>query len=299
MALMTWQSMTWKILTWKILSPLWLGWLIIVAAWALLGGANAAAPLTPVDLELVLAIDVSGSVDFEEATLQRDGYVQAINSPAFAQAVAGGVLGRIAMTYVEWAGEDVQATVLGWRVIDGAASARAFGKTLAAAPISTGPWTSISDVIFYAVPLLEGNRFQGTRRVIDISGDGPNNVGALVTEARAAAIVKGITINGLPIINDRLQPSGRPQLKDLDRYYAACVIGGPGAFLVAALDFKDFGRAIRRKLLFEIAGTGPLFGVPGGDGRLLMQQVSLTYPLGCDIGERRLRQRRYQFDDDL
>jgi hypothetical protein len=288
-------------MTWKILSPRWFRRLIIAAAVSLVPGlgSNSAWALMPVDLELVLAIDVSGSVDFEEAALQRDGYVQAINSAAFAKAVASGVLGRIAVTYVEWAGDDVQATVLGWRMIDGAASAGAFAKALAEAPISTGPWTSISDAISYALPLLEGNRFQGTRRVIDISGDGPNNVGALVTEARAAAIAKGITINGLPIINDRLQPSGRPQLKDLDRYYAACVIGGPGAFLVAAKDFKDFGRAIRRKLLFEIAGFGPQFDATGGDGRLLMQQVSLTYPLGCDIGERRLRQRRYMFDDDL
>lgn len=288
-------------MTWKILRLRWFRRLRIGAAALLLPGLGpiAAAALTPVDLELVLAVDVSGSVDFEEAALQRDGYVQAINSPAFAKAVAGGVLGRIAVTYVEWAGDDVQATVLDWRVIDGAASARAFAKALAAAPISTGPWTSISDAINYAVPLLQGNRFQGTRRVIDISGDGPNNAGAPVTEARAAAIAKGITINGLPIINDRLQPSGRPQLKDLDLYYAACVIGGPGAFLVAAKNFQDFGRAIRRKLLFEIAGIGPNFGGPGSDGRLLMRQVSLTYPLGCDIGERRLRQRRYLFDDDL
>ncbi|MBT3553921.1 MAG: DUF1194 domain-containing protein [Rhodospirillaceae bacterium] len=288
-------------MTWKTLSPLWLRRLLIAAMAALLPGlgSSGAWALTPVDLELVLAIDVSGSVDFEEAALQRDGYVRAINSPAFAKAVAGGVLGRIAVTYVEWAGDDVQATVLDWRVIDGAASARAFAKALGAAPISTGPWTSISDAISFAVPLLESNAFQGTRRVIDISGDGPNNVGAPVTEARAAAIAKGITINGLAIINDRLQPSGRPQLKDLDRYYAACVIGGPGAFLVAAKDFQDFGRAIRHKLLFEIAGIGPHFGVPGAGGRLLMQNVSLTYPLGCDIGERRLRQLRYRFDDDL
>jgi len=294
------QSITWQSKIWKFPRPRWFRRLLLAAAalFPVFGPISAAA-LTPVDLELVLAVDVSGSVDFEEAALQRDGYVNAINSPVFAKAVAGGVLGRIAVTYVEWAGEAVQATVLDWRLIDGAASARAFAKALAAAPISTGPWTSISDAISYAVPLLEGNRFQGTRRVIDISGDGPNNVGAPVTEARAAAIAKRITINGLPIINDRLQPSGRPQLKDLDRYYAACVIGGPGAFLVAAKDFQDFGRAIRRKLLFEIAGIGPHFDVPGGAKRLLMQPVSLRYPLGCEIGERRLRQRRYLFDDDL
>jgi hypothetical protein len=149
------------------------------------------------------------------------------------------------------------------------------------------------------VPLLQGNQYQGTRRVIDISGDGPNNTGALVTEARAAAIAKGITINGLPIINDRLQPSGRPQLKNLDRYYAACVIGGPGAFLVAARTFQDFGRAIRRKLLFEIAGAGPPIIDPKMPGSSLLRRASLTFPLGCDIGERRLRQRRYLFDNDF
>ncbi|MEE2760308.1 MAG: DUF1194 domain-containing protein, partial [Pseudomonadota bacterium] len=217
--------MTWKELYLHILAA-------AAMAWGF-GSHAAALERTPVDLELVLAVDVSGSVDFQEASLQREGYVKAIGSPEFAKAVAAGVLGRIAITYIEWAGEGVQDSILGWRIIDGTESARAFAKALASAPISTGPWTSISDAITFAVPLLEGNAFQGTRRVIDISGDGPNNVGSLVTEARAATIAKGITINGLPIINDRLQPSGRPQIKDLDRYYAACVIGGPGAFLVA------------------------------------------------------------------
>lgn len=288
--------MTWTIL-WRHMAPR-LVLTIGVAIFSGLGSQGARA-LTPVDLELVLAVDVSGSVDFEEASLQRHGYIQAISSPEFAKAVTGGVLGRIAVIYVEWAGEDVQATVLDWRVIDGAASAAAFANSLAAAPISTGPWTSISDAIIYAVPLLEGNQFQGTRRVIDISGDGPNNTGALVTGARADAIAKGITINGLPIINDRLQPSGRPQLQNLDGYYAACVIGGPGAFLVAARDFKDFGRAIRRKLLFEIADRRPHLGVAKGSDGQIMHPASLSYPLGCDIGERRLRQRRYLYDDDL
>ncbi len=261
--------------------------------------AGPVGAMTPGALELVLAVDVSGSVDFEEASLQRDGYVRAIGSPEFAKAVASGVLGRIAVTYVEWAGDGVQHTVLDWRVIKGAGSAAAFAKSLREAPISTGPWTSISDAIIFSVPLLENNQFQGTRRVIDISGDGPNNTGILVTEARMDATAKGITINGLPIINDRLQPSGRPQLENLDRYYAACVIGGPGAFLVVAKNFTDFGRAIRRKLLFEIAGRVPERRERTGQGGKAMRRVALTYPFGCDVGERRLRRRRFLFDNDF
>jgi len=283
-------------MTWNIL------YLHILAAAALVWGFGSQAMAferTPVDLELVLAVDVSGSVDFQEASLQREGYVKAIGSPEFAKAVAAGVLGRIAVTYIEWAGDGVQDTILGWHIIDGTNSARAFSKALASAPITTGPWTSISGAINFAVPLLEGNGFLGTRRVIDVSGDGPNNGGSLVTEARAATVAKGITINGLPIINDRLQPSGRPQIKDLDRYYAACVIGGPGAFLVVAKDFQDFERAIRRKLLFEIAGIRPAEPRPANTADDIRYHASLTYAPGCDIGERRLRQQRHRFDDDL
>ncbi|NQV55489.1 MAG: DUF1194 domain-containing protein, partial [Rhodospirillales bacterium] len=214
-------------------------------------------------------------------------------------AVGSGVFGRIAVTYIEWAGDGVQMKILDWKLIDGPAAAKKFANVLSESPIESGPWTSISGLITYALPQFENNGYEGTRRVIDISGDGPNNSGVLVTEARSQAIAKRVTINGLPIINDRLQPSGHTQLEHLDRYYAACVIGGPGAFLVVAHDFKDFGRAIRRKLLFEIANLA----LPGEMLRSALPRsatpIAMDYPLGCDIGERRLQQRRLRFDNEL
>tara|TARA_B100000315_G_C14571853_1_gene585986 strand:- start:633 stop:1499 length:867 start_codon:yes stop_codon:yes gene_type:complete len=272
---------------------------VLAAAGATLQPHNLAAELVPVDVELVLAVDVSGSVDWHEAELQRDGYIQVIKSPDFVKVIQTGFLGKIAVTYIEWAGDGYQTEVVDWAIIKDQSSADAFAKALKDAPIDTGPWTSISDVINYAVPKFFTNNYQGTRRILDISGDGPNNTGTLVTGARDAAIKRGITINGLPIINDRLQPSGRRQIANLDKYYAACVIGGPGAFLVVAHSFKDFARAIRRKMIFEIAGTS------AGNWRAkvdkppsLQHNIALLYPPGCDIGERRL-QRRRSFGDEF
>ena len=253
---------------------------------------SASAELVPVDIELVLAVDVSGSVDWQEAGLQREGYVAVIKSPEFVAAIGSGILGKIAMTYVEWAGEGYQTKVIDWRMVEDQASAEAFAASLLKSPIDTGPWTSISDIIQHSVPLFKTNIYQGTRRIIDISGDGPNNSGSLVTGARDAAARQGITINGLPIINDRLQPSGRKQIADLDKYYAACVIGGPRAFLVVAHSFKDFARAIRRKMIFEIAGVMPPNWRAHSKQPEYLHQIANLYPPGCDIGERRLQQRR-------
>jgi len=256
------------------------------------------AEQVPVDLELVLAIDVSGSVDWQEAALQRDGYVQALRSDAFVKAVQSGVLGRIAVTYVEWAGDGIQMPVLDWDVIKDQKSAEAFSERLAKTHIESGPWTSISSLIDYAVPLFKDNGYEGTRRVIDISGDGPNNTGRLVTSARDAAVRQGVVINGLPIINDRLQPSGRPQIKDLDKYYRACVIGGLGAFIVVAHDFNDFARAVRRKLIFEIVDATPPEFTPQPHGARSIQPAQAIFELGCDVGERRLQRRRMGIDDE-
>jgi len=257
------------------------------------------AEQVPVDLELVLAIDVSGSVDWQEAALQRDGYVQALRSDAFVKAVQSGVLGRIAVTYVEWAGDGIQMPVLDWDVIKDQKSAEAFSERLAKTHIESGPWTSISSLIDYAVPLFKDNGYEGTRRVIDISGDGPNNTGRLVTSARDAAVRQGVVINGLPIINDRLQPSGRRQIKDLDKYYRACVIGGLGAFIVVAHDFNDFARAVRRKLIFEIVDATPPEFTPQPHGARSIQPAQAIFELGCDVGERRLQRRRMGIDDEF
>lgn len=245
--------------------------------------APAFAAEIPVDLELILAIDVSGSVDWEEASLQRRGYIEAIRSDEVISAIKSGPNGKIAVAYIEWAGTYLQRTVIDWTVIDGAESANAFTSILSEAPIDTGPWTSISAAIQYAVPMFARNDYQGTRRVIDISGDGPNNSGIPVTEARATALAAGITINGLPIVNDRPGPGGIRNVRDLDKYYSECVIGGAGAFMIVANNFNDFATAIKRKMIFEIAGLFPprddsdIVPVQGADAAL------------CGIGERQFR----------
>ncbi len=252
--------------------------------------AQGAARPVPVDLELALAIDVSGSIDQDEAQLQRQGYVDAITDPEVIGAIKSGIFGRIAVTYFEWAGEGYQEKVVDWSVIDGPESARAFAAKLSAAPVGTGPWTSISDGINFGARLFPGNGFEGTRRIIDISGDGPNNTGTLVEQARDRAVAQGITINGLPIMNDR--PSfNRLPMPNLDLYYRNCVIGGRGAFIVVAENFRTFARAIRRKMILEIAGD------PGGQGPIKARGLAQAAPgpakgrwvPPCDEGERRFR----------
>ena len=217
----------------------------------------ASAAEIPVDLELVFAVDVSGSVDFEEAALQRRGYIDALRSEEVINAIRSGAHGKIAVAYVEWAGPRLQQTVIDWTVLDGAESMAAFTNTLSKASIESGPWTAIGAAIQYVVPMFARNDYQGTRRVIDISGDGPNNMGIPVLDARAQALAAGISINGLPIVNDRQGPGSTRNIRDLDKYYRECVIGGTGAFMIVANDFKDFATAIKRKLIFEIAGLFP------------------------------------------
>jgi hypothetical protein len=256
---------------------------LIVACAAL--AAPAGAQAESVDLELVLAVDISGSVDPEEARLQREGYVSALTDSKVIEAIRGGTLGKIAVTYVEWAGADQAFTVADWTVLDGADTARAFAGIIARAPPQTAMWTSISNVIEFVLPAFDNNAYEGTRRVIDISGDGPNNQGGFVPVYRDRAIAHGVTINGLPIVNDRPSPFGWPALPDLDLYYANCVIGGPGAFYVVADTFADFGRAIRKKLILEIAGIAS----PVRPARIMNAAAAAPRkPPPCDIGEQRL-----------
>jgi hypothetical protein len=242
----------------------------------------------PVDLELVVAVDVSGSVDSDEAQLQRNGYVGAFSDKEVIEAISGGMLGKIAVTYIEWAGIHYFRTIVDWTVIDGEATAIAFAEEVARAPIQTELWTSISKAIEKAVPMFEGNGIEGTRRIIDISGDGPNNQGGLVTGFRDRAVAAGVTINGLPIVNNKPSPWGWPPLPDLDLYYANCVIGGSGAFYVVANNFSDFARAVRKKLLLEIAGRRP---DPFGPARVIKAAANPPprTPPTCDVGERRVQ----------
>jgi hypothetical protein len=251
-----------------------------VALWAPGAGAK-----TPVDLELVLAVDVSGSIDEDEAKLQREGYVAALSSPEVVKAILSGPYRRVAVTYFEWSDSFSQAVIVPWRLIEDAKSARAFADTLADTSFSRGRFTSISGAIQFALPLFERNEFEGTRRVIDVSGDGPNNHGTLVLAAREIALAQGITINGLPIVNDRVERFG-PPMPNLDLYFRDCVIGGPGAFYIVAESFASFGAAIRRKLVLEIAGLAPAPAAP-----LRRAQARIAPP--CDEGER-MMQRRFQ-----
>ena len=209
-----------------------------------------------VDVELVLAVDISQSMDDDEQRVQRRGYVSAITSPQFMHAVKLGPIGRIAITHVEWGGKDEQYTVADWHLIENEDDARAFAAQIAAAPLRHVQRTSISSALVHASSLMENNGFQGLRRVIDISGDGPNNQGGLVTASRDAVLSAGITINGLPLMLKK-RSVGWYHLPNLDHYYEDCVIGGPGAFAIPVNSLEGFADAIRMKLVLEIAGLTP------------------------------------------
>jgi hypothetical protein len=209
-----------------------------------------------VDVELALAVDVSYSMDLDELAVQREGYAQAIVSKEFLQALKSLPNGKISITYFEWAASNDQKIIIPWRVIDGPETADAVAQEILRTPIRRASRTSISGAIYFALPLFETNPYPGTRRVIDISGDGPNNNGAPVLGAREMALARGITINGLPIMVK--EPSySTMDIENLDWYYEDCVIGGPGAFVVAIKDRDKFREAIRTKLLLEVAGRTP------------------------------------------
>ncbi len=209
----------------------------------------------PVDLELAFAIDVSGSIDSDEAALQRNGYLKALVDPDVLRSIANGERKKIAVMYFEWASYGYQRLVVDWTVISDATSAGAFVKKLAAEPISTERWTSISGAIEYAMKRFDENPYRGTRRVIDISGDGRNNNGRDLEEVRAEALTQGIIINGLPIVNERPTRWGTPPERDVDLYYRDHVIGGPGSFYIVADGFQSFANAIRTKLVREVASA--------------------------------------------
>ncbi|WP_298885217.1 DUF1194 domain-containing protein [uncultured Bradyrhizobium sp.] len=209
-----------------------------------------------VDIELILAVDVSYSMDMDELAIQREGYAQAIQSKEFLQALKAGPNGRIAVTYFEWAASNDQKIIIPWRLIDGPETADAVSAEIMRTPIRRASRTSISGAIGFAMPLFDEDPYHGLRRVIDISGDGPNNNGGPVTVARDLALEKGIIINGLPIMVK--EPSySTMDIDNLDFYYEDCVIGGPGSFVIAIKDRDKFKEAIHAKLLQEVAGRTP------------------------------------------
>jgi hypothetical protein len=224
-------------------------------------GAVSAQATIPVDIELVLAVDVSRSMTEHELEIQRRGYAAALTSAEVIRAITGGIHGQIALLYLEWAGHRSQRVVVGWTLIRGLADAEAVAARLTADFDETLRRTSISGALDFAAKQFEGNGFDGLRRVIDVSGDGPNNDGRPVVPARDAAAAQGIIVNGLPLMTNEGVGS-QWALPDLDRYYYHCVIAGPGAFVIPVREWQHFPAAVRQKLVLELAGTAPAAAPP-------------------------------------
>lgn len=209
--------------------------------------------ITEVDLELVLAADISFSVDEEEAKRQREGYLAALTSEEVIDAILSGPKGSIAIAYMEWADGNSQRLVANWTQISSKADALAFAEIVRAAPFVQGRYTAIGSAIMACIDLIENNQFDGFRKIIDISGDGPQNQGKSLPVARALAAANNITINGLPVLPKDQNP-WRPKVKvDVDQYYRDNVIVGANAFVTPANGFADFKEAILKKLILEIA----------------------------------------------
>ena len=215
--------------------------------------ASPARAQTAVDLQLVLSVDVSRSIDEVEAELQRRGYIDALTSPRVIDAVLSGEHKRIALCYTEWAGTHFQVVVIDWTMIDSPMAIRRFADKLAEAPRTSQSWTAVGAALNFAAQRFENSGFESKRRVIDISGDGRTNDGPPADLVRNRLVAQGIVINGLPVMMNRSN-FGRPPDTGLDKYYEEQVIGGPGSFMIAAASFEDFGRAVRSKLVREISG---------------------------------------------
>lgn len=248
--------------------------------WALVALPDQARAETEVDLALVIAVDISFSMDTDEQALQREGFAQAFRSRPVHDAIRGGMLGKIAVTYMEWAGSPDQKVIIPWTILDNSESLMAFADRIASTPLRRAQRTSISGAIDFGVKLLEDSGMMATRQVIDISGDGPNNQGRFVMEARQEAIAKGITINGLPIM---LRKPGYLDIPELDVYYKDCVIGGQGAFMVPVREREQFIEAIKTKILLEVANLMP--------SRPLIERIQNNSPANCLAGEMQWRDR--------
>lgn len=260
--------------------------LLLMLAMTAIGVTGRANSQILVDLELVLAVDISSSMDKDEQRLQRDGYVAALRHPAIVGALTSGSIGRIALTYFEWGNQISINTVLEWTLLENQADVLAAADILARAPIGTAQSTSISGALAAAALMIGQNGFSGTRRVIDISGDGPNNVGGGVLAARQAVLAMGIEINGLPILIKKGR--GGFQIDNLDLYYRECVIGGPSAFVIAVYDKKRMASTILQKLVLEMADLAPKRSLV----RLVANDVgnnvakNIAKNIDCMIGER-------------
>lgn len=243
----------------------------------------APAKAEEVDLELLLLVDVSRSMSASELELQRQGYVEALRSDAVASALGRALTGRMALAYVEWAGETRRRVIQDWRLIESRDDLLAVADLLETDRTTRQSRTSITAALRFGAGYFDDNGFEGMRRVIDISGDGPNNQGGLVTAARDAVVAQGITVNGLPLMTD---DGAFMRIDDLDRYYQLCVIGGPGAFVMPVTGWEDFAEAVTRKLVLEIAGA-PV-------ERVIPVQAAAAYD--CEIGEKMWRRMRMDSD---
>lgn len=236
-----------------------------------------------VDVELALMVDVSRSMTPGELEIQRRGYAEALRSDEVIGAIETGLIGRIALTYVEWAGDKSQRVILPWQTIGSREDAEAVADRLTAEFSASMRRTSISGAIDHAVESMKTNGFNGLRRVIDVSGDGPNNAGRPVVEARDAALAEGIVINGLPLMT-REGLGLRWHIDDLDQYYRDCVIGGPGAFVLPVLEWSEFALAVRRKLVMELVDAKPNLG--GADSGAQTDNCLIGEKIWEDYGRR-------------
>ena len=254
----------------------WLALLLV------LSGLGTPARATEVDVELALMVDVSRSMGPVELEIQRRGYAEAIASDEVVNVILNSFTGSIAVTYVEWAGYGLQREIVPWTLIDSREAALAVSAQLTADFNYAMRRTSISGAVDFAREAIRSNDFEGLRKVIDISGDGPNNDGRPVTVSRDAAIEEGLIINGLPLMTE--DSTSRWGIDDLDVYYWECVIGGSGAFVIPVLDWDDFPMAVRRKLVLELVGPPDVILAQGRTGRT-------EDGYDCLIGEK-LRQQR-------
>jgi hypothetical protein len=254
----------------------------VLIALSPMASTRAGAPI-PVDVELVLAVDISYSMDFDELALQREGYITALTSKEFVDALRGGAHGKIALIYIEWAGTHEQTIVVPWTLISDRASAEAFAARLAAAPVRRTYRTSISGGLIFSAEQFGKSDFKGVRRVIDVSGDGTNNQGQLIEPTRDDIVAKGIIINGLPL-QLKVPTGSMLDINNLHEYYEDCVIGGPGSFVIPVRERSQFVNAVRQKLILEVSGITP-------------QGIARTIPVvkpprvSCTIGEQMWMQR--------
>jgi hypothetical protein len=252
-----------------IYRPWFLTWLVAIPPACAAAFAHSAAAATPVAVQLVLAVDVSGSVDQARFELQRQGYAEAFRSAAVQQAIRSTGTGSVAISMLQWTGPSLHVVAVDWTFISDTASAERFAAAIEQAPRALfGGGTSISGAIDFAMTLFPHSPFQGTRRVIDVSGDGANNRGRFAEDARDEAVAAGVVINGLPILT--LEP-------ELDVYYRDSVIGGPGAFVIAVRSYEEFARAIRSKLVTEIAAGESEF-MPNISAQSLVGRQAEEYP---------------------